>query len=96
MLNCNIDIMRPMTKPKNQVDYKVQLKPVNVVVTPVAGFVSETEAGRDGSTTVVESLVCIWLLDSATVTLRLTLSLTVSLCSSRPNDNVTLDVRWRC
>ena len=34
-----------MTKPKNQVDYEVQLKPVNVVV------VSETE-GRDGSTTV--------------------------------------------
>ena len=64
-----------MTKPKNQVDYKVQLKPVNVVV------VSETE-GRDGSTTVVETLVCIWLLDSATVTLGLTLFALIAGSSS--------------
>ena len=66
-----------MTKPKNQVDYKVQLKPVNVVV------VSETE-GRDGSTTVVETLtlVCIWLLDSATVTLGLTLFAMIAGSSS--------------
>ena len=66
-----------MTKPKNQVDYKVQLKPVNVVV------VSETE-GRDGSTTVAETLtlVCIWLLDSATVTLGLTLFAMIAGSSS--------------